>query len=57
VFLKEIRVENSQIITMVIMLVMTGGMSYLIGDLNGFIRGMEKAKEIYQGTATVSRGR
>ena len=39
--------EVSQIFTTLVMVILTGGMAYLIGDLQGFLRGMEKAKEIY----------
>jgi len=35
--------EVKQMIMMTIMLLMTGGMAYLIGDIHGFMRGMEKA--------------
>ncbi len=40
--------EVSQIFTTLVMVILTGSMAYLIGDLNGFKRGMEKAKEIYE---------
>ena len=39
--------EVKQIIICTIMMVLTGTMAYLIGDLQGFLRGMDKAKEIY----------
>lgn len=39
--------EVKQIIICTIMMVLTGTMAYLIGDLRGFLRGMDKAKEIY----------
>tara|TARA_Y100000310_G_C19977579_1_gene488272 strand:- start:225 stop:362 length:138 start_codon:yes stop_codon:yes gene_type:complete len=40
--------EVSQIFTTLVMVILTGGMAYLIGDLHGYLRGMEKAKEIYE---------
>ncbi len=40
--------EVSQIFTSLVMIILTSGMTYLIGDLNGFKRGMEKAQEIYE---------
>ena len=39
--------ENSQMIIMLILLVTSRGLTYLLGDLYGFKRGVEKAKEIY----------
>ena len=39
--------EVKQMIMMLIMLLMTGGMAYLIGDLHGFLRGMNKAQKIF----------
>ena len=38
--------EVSQIFTTLVMVILTGGMAYLIGDIHGYLRGMEKAKEI-----------
>ena len=43
------QMEAKQIIMMVVMLLTTGGMAYLIGDLHGFIRGMRKATKIIDG--------
>ena len=40
--------EVSQIFTTLVMVILAGSMAYLIGDLHGFLRGMEKAKEIYE---------
>ena len=40
--------EVSQIFTTLVMVILTGSMAYLIGDLHGFKKGMEKAKEIYE---------
>ena len=39
--------EVKQIIICTIMMVLTGTMAYLIGDLQGFLRGMDKARKIY----------
>lgn len=41
--------EVKQMIMMAVMLLTTGGMAYLIGDLNGFLRGMQKATKIVDG--------
>ena len=39
--------EAKQIVICTVMMVLTGTMAYLIGDLQGFLRGMERAREIY----------
>ena len=39
--------ESSQLIMMLVLLVASSGMAYLLGDLYGFKKGIEKAKEIY----------
>ena len=39
--------EVKQIVICTVMMGLTGTMAYLIGDLQGFLRGMDKAKEIY----------
>ena len=39
--------ENSQMVMMLILLFASSGLAYLLGDLYGFKRGIEKAKEIY----------
>jgi len=39
--------EVKQIVICTVMMVLTGTMAYLIGDLQGFLRGMNKAREIY----------
>ena len=41
--------ENNQMIMMFILMITSSGMAYLWGDLLGFKRGIEKAKEIYKG--------
>ena len=41
--------EAKQMIMMVVMLLTTGGVAYLIGDLHGFLRGMRKATKIIDG--------
>ena len=40
--------EVKQIIIYTITMVLTGTMAYLIGDLQGFLKGMEKARKIYE---------
>jgi hypothetical protein len=40
--------EPTQIVIMVTMLLLCSGMSYMIGDLHGFLRGMEKIRKIYK---------
>lgn len=39
--------EVKQIVICTVMMVLTGTMAYLIGDLQGFLRGMERARKIY----------
>ena len=39
--------EVKQIVICTVMMVLTGTMAYLIGDLQGFLRGMDKARKIY----------
>ena len=39
--------EVEQMVIVTIMVGLTGTMAYFIGDLHGFLRGMEKAREIY----------
>ena len=40
--------EAKQIVICTVMMVLTGTMAYLIGDLQGFLRGMERARKIYE---------
>ncbi len=40
--------EFNHMIMVLVMLAITGGISYLVGDLHGFLRGMNKAQEIYE---------
>ena len=39
--------EVKSIVICVIQMVLTGTMAYLIGDLQGFLRCMERARKIY----------
>ena len=39
--------ENDQMIMMLILMFVSSGMAYLLGDLYGFKKGLEKAKEIF----------
>ena len=39
--------EVKQIVICTVMMVLTGTMAYLIGDLQGVLRGMERARKIY----------
>ena len=39
--------EVKQMIICTIMISLTGAIAYLIGDLQGFLRGMDKARKIY----------
>ena len=40
--------DAKQIVICTVMMVLTGTMAYLIGDLQGFLRGMERARKIYE---------
>ena len=41
--------ENNQVFMMLVLLISSSGMAYALGDLCGFKRGIEKAKEIFKG--------
>ncbi len=40
--------EVKQIIIYTVTIIITGTMSYLIGNLQGFLKGMEKVRKIYE---------
>ena len=44
--------EVRHMIMISVMLLISGGMAYLIGDFHGYLKGMDKAREIYSNSWT-----
>ena len=40
--------EVEQLVIVTFIVVLTGIIAYFVGDLHGFLRGMERAREIYE---------